>query len=173
MPGRGRFQGREPTLAVRIALVSKVTGVRHPAINRKERTVTGPGSWQPDPEGRFEYRWWDGRSWTDQVSHQGRPGTAPMGGAAQQAQPEQQATPQPAARIDLATELLNVERDFTLKFFDALAPLGEEPDGREALGVLPVPLADGRVVRGARGADRRAEGQCGNAARADSFDCGF
>jgi hypothetical protein len=27
------------------------------------------------------------------------------------------------ARIDLAAELLNVERDFTLKFFDALAPL--------------------------------------------------
>jgi uncharacterized protein (AIM24 family) len=97
MPGRDRFQGRETTLAVGIALVSKVTGVRHTAINRKERTVTGPGSWQPDPEGRFEYRWWDGRNWTDQVSHQGRPGTAPMGGAAQQAQPEQQATPQPAA----------------------------------------------------------------------------
>lgn len=43
--------------------------------------MTGPGqgSWQPDPEGRFEYRWWDGRAWTDQVSHQGRTGTAPMG----------------------------------------------------------------------------------------------
>jgi uncharacterized protein (AIM24 family) len=45
--------------------------------------VTGPGagSWQADPEGRYEYRWWDGQSWTDQVSHQGRTGTAPMGGA--------------------------------------------------------------------------------------------
>jgi hypothetical protein len=32
-----------------------------------------------------------------------------------------------------------------------LAALGETPEGREALGVLPVPLADGRVVRGARG----------------------
>jgi uncharacterized protein (AIM24 family) len=59
--------------------------------------MTGPGSWQPDPEGRFEYRWWDGRSWTDQVSHQGRPGIAPMGGSPQQQRPEQQATPQPAA----------------------------------------------------------------------------
>lgn len=45
--------------------------------------MTGPGagSWQPDPEGRFDYRWWDGRNWTDQVSHQGRNGTAPLGGA--------------------------------------------------------------------------------------------
>ena len=45
--------------------------------------MTGPeqGSWQPDPEGRFEHRWWDGRTWTDQVFHQGRTGTAPMGGA--------------------------------------------------------------------------------------------
>jgi uncharacterized protein (AIM24 family) len=43
-------------------------------------TGTGPGSWQPDPEGRFEYRWWDGQSWTDQVSHQGQLGRAPLGG---------------------------------------------------------------------------------------------
>ncbi len=35
--------------------------------------------------------------------------------------------------------------------YDALAAIAEQPDGREALGVLPVPLADGRVVRGARG----------------------
>lgn len=44
--------------------------------------MTGPGagSWQPDPEGRFDYRWWDGRTWTDQVSQQGRAFTAPLGG---------------------------------------------------------------------------------------------
>ncbi len=35
--------------------------------------------------------------------------------------------------------------------YAALNPLGDQPEGREALGVLPVPLADGRVVRGARG----------------------
>ena len=39
------------------------------------------GQWQPDPEGRYEYRWWDGQRWTDQVSHQGRVGQAPLGGA--------------------------------------------------------------------------------------------
>jgi uncharacterized protein (AIM24 family) len=72
--------------------------------------VTGPGSWQPDPDGRFEYRWWDGRNWTDQVSHQGRTGTSPMGGAPQggpqgggqpagpqAAHPGQHAAPQAAA----------------------------------------------------------------------------
>ena len=35
-------------------------------------TGPGPGSWQPDPEGRYEYRWWDGQGWSDQVSHQGQ-----------------------------------------------------------------------------------------------------
>jgi uncharacterized protein (AIM24 family) len=50
------------------------------------------GQWLPDPEGRFDYRWWDGQSWTDQVSHQGQAGRAPLGGAPQREQ--QQAQPQ-------------------------------------------------------------------------------
>lgn len=50
-----------------------------------------PG-WLPDPEGRYEYRWWDGQSWTDQISHQGQAGRAPLGAAPQQ--PRQQAQPQ-------------------------------------------------------------------------------
>jgi uncharacterized protein (AIM24 family) len=37
------------------------------------------GQWLPDPEGRYEYRWWDGQSWTDQVSHQGQVHRAPLG----------------------------------------------------------------------------------------------
>ena len=43
-------------------------------------TGPGPGSWQPDPEGRYEYRWWDGQRWTDQISHRGQVGRVPMGG---------------------------------------------------------------------------------------------
>ncbi|MEE8600809.1 AIM24 family protein [Euzebya tangerina] len=35
--------------------------------------------WRPDPEGQYEYRWWDGQNWTDQVAHQGQVGVAPMG----------------------------------------------------------------------------------------------
>lgn len=42
-------------------------------------TGPGPGSWQPDPEGRYEYRWWDGQRWTDQVSHRGQVSRAPIG----------------------------------------------------------------------------------------------
>jgi uncharacterized protein (AIM24 family) len=55
-------------------------------------TGTGPGSWQPDPEGRYEFRWFDGQRWTDQVSHRGQVGRAPLGGA-----PPQSAPPQPPA----------------------------------------------------------------------------
>ena len=49
--------------------------------------MTGPeqGSWQPDPDGRFEHRWWDGRNWTDQVAQRGRTFTAPLGGPPPQA----------------------------------------------------------------------------------------
>jgi uncharacterized protein (AIM24 family) len=65
--------------------------------------MTGPsaGSWQPDPEGRYEYRWGDGQRWTDQVSHRGQVSRAPMGGPPPQPQggpPESQGgRPQPQA----------------------------------------------------------------------------
>jgi uncharacterized protein (AIM24 family) len=51
------------------------------------------GQWLRDPEGRFEYRWWDGQKWTDQVSHQGQVHAAPLG--APPAQQQQPAPPQP------------------------------------------------------------------------------
>lgn len=35
------------------------------------------GSWQPDPFGRNQYRYWDGTQWTDQVSNDGVVGTDP------------------------------------------------------------------------------------------------
>ncbi|MUL84890.1 MULTISPECIES: AIM24 family protein [unclassified Mycolicibacterium] len=52
-----------------------------------------PG-WLPDPEGRYEHRWWDGQSWTDQVSHQGQAGRAPLGAPPHQAQPQPPAQPE-------------------------------------------------------------------------------
>jgi len=52
-------------------------------------TGIGPPSWQPDPEGRYEFRWWDGQRWTDQVSHRGQAGQAPMGGGQPQGGPAQ------------------------------------------------------------------------------------
>jgi uncharacterized protein (AIM24 family) len=62
--------------------------------------VTGPGagSWQPDPDGRYEYRWWDGRAWTDQISHQGQVHSVPLAGAPQQQGAQAQAQPQPQAQ---------------------------------------------------------------------------
>jgi hypothetical protein len=49
--------------------------------------ATAPG-WQPDPSGRHEYRYWDGSTWTDDVSDAGltsvdpAPGLAAPGGPA-------------------------------------------------------------------------------------------
>jgi Protein of unknown function (DUF2510) len=33
--------------------------------------MQSPPAWQPDPSGRFHYRWWDGYQWTAQVSTDG------------------------------------------------------------------------------------------------------
>jgi Protein of unknown function (DUF2510) len=47
--------------------------------------ASAPG-WQPDPSGRHEYRYWDGSTWTEDVSDAGAtsvdplPGVAPPGG---------------------------------------------------------------------------------------------
>lgn len=54
-------------------------------------TTPGQGSWQPDPEGRFDYRWFDGQRWTDQVSKGGQVMSAPLGQG-----PSPQAGPAPA-----------------------------------------------------------------------------
>ena len=42
---------------------------------------SGPteAGWQPDPDGRHEYRYWDGATWTDQVSDGGVVSTDPPG----------------------------------------------------------------------------------------------
>jgi len=34
-----------------------------------------PAGWQPDPSGKYEYRWWDGQAWTRSVSTGGVTGT--------------------------------------------------------------------------------------------------
>ncbi|MCB0932914.1 MAG: AIM24 family protein [Mycobacterium sp.] len=71
------------------------------------------GQWQPDPEGRYEYRWWDGQRWTDQIFHQGQAGQAPLGGAPpagnspgpsvasgpRESQPQSQSQPQFQAQV--------------------------------------------------------------------------
>lgn len=35
------------------------------------------GEWRADPEGRYQYRWWD-EGWTDRVAHDGKVGVVPL-----------------------------------------------------------------------------------------------
>ncbi|ANI41323.1 AIM24 family protein [Mycolicibacterium vaccae] len=69
-------------------------------------TAPGPGSWQPDPEGRFDYRWHDGQQWTDQVSHQGQLQRAPLGGP-----PPAQAGPSQAQPVGGADGFAGISGD--------------------------------------------------------------
>ncbi|MGD9997295.1 MAG: phospholipid scramblase-related protein [Ilumatobacteraceae bacterium] len=39
---------------------------------------TTPANWYPDPTGRHQHRYWDGRAWTDHVSDNGITGTDPV-----------------------------------------------------------------------------------------------
>lgn len=42
--------------------------VRHPSDGVPNDTRAG---WQPDPTGHYEFRWWDGASWTNRVAGEG------------------------------------------------------------------------------------------------------
>ena len=37
-----------------------------------------PASWQADPTGRYQHRWWDGAGWTDRVANGGLQAVDPM-----------------------------------------------------------------------------------------------
>ena len=41
-------------------------------------TPQAPPNWYPDPQGRHEYRWFDGNIWTDQVSSNGKQSVDPL-----------------------------------------------------------------------------------------------
>lgn len=51
-------------------VVALVVGARQPAagpgVVPMSAPVAAPGSWYPDPEDPSQWRWWDGRQWTDQ-----------------------------------------------------------------------------------------------------------
>jgi hypothetical protein len=65
-------------------------------------TSTSTGSWRPDPSGRHELRYHDGRIWTAHVSDQGAEGTDPMTGAGRFALASAAPPPQ-ASAVPLAT----------------------------------------------------------------------
>jgi uncharacterized protein (AIM24 family) len=73
------------------------------ARDDEEHPVSGPhsGSWQPDPEGRYEFRWWDGRQWTDQVSQQGHVIRAPLGAPPAETGPAESV---PAQAVPVSTQ---------------------------------------------------------------------
>ncbi|OKH67683.1 Tellurium resistance protein [Mycobacterium sp. SWH-M1] len=61
-------------------------------------SAPGQGTWQPDPEGRFDYRWHDGQQWNDQVSAGGQVMRAPLGQQAPTQQPVGQSQAQVQAQ---------------------------------------------------------------------------
>ena len=48
-------------------------------------------SWEPDPTGRHQYRWWDGEEWTDQVADDGVQSVDPV--SSSEARLPQEASP--------------------------------------------------------------------------------
>jgi hypothetical protein len=56
-------------------LILIVTGI---VQLRRSKTAANPG-WLPDPTGRHERRWWDGTTWTADVSDAGVSGNDPLG----------------------------------------------------------------------------------------------
>jgi len=67
--------------------------------------MTTPANWYPDPSGRHEHRYWDGRAWTAHVSDRGITGTDPVEGGAP-AQLQQQ--PPEGSRLDRFDAALSV-----------------------------------------------------------------
>lgn len=55
------------------------------------------GSWQPDPFGRYQHRWYDGRMWTDAVATNGAQTTDPAGNSYPAPQAAAPTLPTPAA----------------------------------------------------------------------------
>jgi hypothetical protein len=86
-----------------------------------------PASWQPDPTGRHDHRYWDGSAWTDHVADAGVSGTDPLQGPPATAEP----TTDETAAAETADET-PVE--------DAV-PEGAAPEGDEATPTAEEPPA--------------------------------
>ena len=63
--------------------------------------------WRPDPEGRYEYRWWDGQQWTDQVAQGGQVGTSPMAGGDAVGEESSDAAAQPQAEAQPQAQVVD------------------------------------------------------------------
>ena len=81
-------------------------GSEGPPPDPSTRSAVDPGSaapdanWYPDPMGRHEYRYWDGRVWTDHVSSHGRQSTDPVTSQPAKTVVGQQAAPTVQTQVD-------------------------------------------------------------------------
>lgn len=119
--------------------------------------MTEPG-WHPDPGGQFEYRYWDGATWTDQVSTAGQTYTQPLPGhqptQISQAQVSQARVEQTASPVELFTSRIVImiqtgkKNEFT--YLDenelVLGHIGPDPSGPRMAPKLNVGDAYGRHV---------------------------
>src|SRR5204862_1995792 len=62
-----------------------------PRAHEEPEMTDNPASWQPDPTGKHDHRYWDGTQWTDNVADAGVAATDPYG-AAPVASPEEAPT---------------------------------------------------------------------------------
>ncbi len=130
------------------------------------------GEWRTDPEGRYQYRWWNGREWTDRVAHDGKVGVVPLSEGFTQADsqasagtggapattvtaPAQQADPPSRTVVD-AEEVLSPTAGLTGLLAGGPTGLG---DGRPTVvgQALVVDVAEPVLVR--RGALVAAQGE--------------
>jgi hypothetical protein len=65
--GQGVWRSAQPESGAAASVSGQ--GVWRPAQPESGRPVSlPPPGWQPDPAGRYRWRWWDGEGWTDHVS---------------------------------------------------------------------------------------------------------
>lgn len=115
-----------------------------------------PGSWQPDPFGRNQYRYWDGSEWTDHVSNDGEVGTDPaVADAVAGADPASDAgeppadaergaaEPVPPTNVPAETPAAAVEPDATTSMAAMLPPSPLAPSGPGGPSDPPPPTDPG------------------------------
>lgn len=94
-----------------------------------------PASWLPGPTGRHDHRYWDGATWTDNVSDNGVPGTDPY--TAPPPPPPPPPAPEPASATRAAAEGAPATEQPADPSLQALAP----PDPGTALWAASFPFS--------------------------------
>lgn len=72
-----RSKGQTATPAESRSAATSDTGWAASTTSASGTTATIPANWYKDPSGRYEYRYWDGAKWTDDVARAGVPSKDP------------------------------------------------------------------------------------------------